>query len=622
MPGSISRLKLWLRAQRARLTQKSLIKASGIFDGNWYLRQNPDLSPGTDPLTHYWKFGSAQGRRPLALFDPQWYRRQIPELAADELEPLAHYLFVGWKQWRNPHPLFDTSWYLTRNPDVAAAGINPLAHYVQHGWKENRWPHPLFDPAFYRAHHNCQEPLADYLENGLPPNALFNPAWYRNKYAAAGDPLVHFYQTGSAAGCKPSPLFDPAWYREHSPDVVSGGAEALSHYLHFGWKEHRSPSPLFDPDWYLAQYADVEAAAIDPLRHYLEYGSAENRMPNALFQPAWYRNSLATSEEPLSHYADKGEAQGICPIPNFEPLWYRQANPDVQESPLGPFAHYLLFGKGERRAPRADWKACCNVRRGQVLSNGGRSACAAVGIVTFNNNAVQLNRCIKSAGSAPIFVIDNGEPSVVPECVKRLPTHGNIGFAAGHNILMAAAFERGAEWYIAANPDGVFEPQAIQAMLQMRGDIVEALQFPEEHPKIYADDDFETPWASGACLLIPRAVFRTIGGFDESFFMYCEDVDFSWRARSAGFSVKTCPRALFYHPVTGRQPDPTTMQRYLRSGVVLARKWGSKSFESEMLAELERRGMNSEDIPHPPRFPGPRGVADFSRGFSFAPVRW
>jgi hypothetical protein len=117
MPESVSRLKsrlkLWLRARRARLTQKSIIRASGLFDESWYLRRNPDVAAArTHPFNHYWKTGSAEGRNPMPLFDPSWYRSQTPDVAASGMEAFAHFLFTGWKELRNPHPLFHTGWYL------------------------------------------------------------------------------------------------------------------------------------------------------------------------------------------------------------------------------------------------------------------------------------------------------------------------------------------------------------------------------------------------------------------------------------------------------------------------------------------------------------------------------
>lgn len=231
---------------------------------------------------------------------------------------------------------------------------------------------------------------------------------------------------------------------------------------------------------------------------------------------------------------------------------------------------------------------------------------------------------VPTAGA--ILLMDNGTASQVDR-VRRFPTLGNIGFGAAHNVLMQTAFSEGVDYYLAVNPDGALEPLALHALLQMAQasqpmTLIEAVQFPEEHPKTYSDDEFDTAWASGACMLIPKLIFEKIGGFDESFFMYCEDVDLSWRARAAGFKVKTCPRALFFHPVPSSTPEPLVLERIFRSGVVLARKWKHNNFESEMLEELKRRGMPTEDIPCPPVIHGPRGVADFTHAFSFAPVRW
>ncbi len=57
----------------------------------------------------------------------------------------------------------------------------------------------------------------------------------------------------------------------------------------------------------------------------------------------------------------------------------------------------------------------------------------------------------------------------------------------------------------------------------------------------------ETTWASGAALAVPRAVFAESGGFDEHLFMYCEDVDLSWRIRALGYRLYYVPFARVTH---------------------------------------------------------------------------
>jgi GT2 family glycosyltransferase/glycosyltransferase involved in cell wall biosynthesis len=54
-------------------------------------------------------------------------------------------------------------------------------------------------------------------------------------------------------------------------------------------------------------------------------------------------------------------------------------------------------------------------------------------------------------------------------------------------------------------------------------------------------------FGTGAALLVRREVFEQLGGFDERFFMFCEDVDLGWRLNLRGYRVRYEPRSIAYH---------------------------------------------------------------------------
>ncbi len=267
-----------------------------------------------------------------------------------------------------------------------------------------------------------------------------------------------------------------------------------------------------------------------------------------------------------------------------------------------------------------------------------------VGMVAYQAPVEEIRRAIASARVAltrcghdakgEIRILSNGgmlSPADLPDDVA-FETSGNRGFGSGHNHCMQAAFNSGASVYIAANPDGSFHPDCIQNLLAMHEarnekSLIEARQFPDEHPKVYDPADLSTPWVSGACLLIPKSIWEKTGGFDANIFLYCEDVDLSWTCRALGFTTHICPSALFWHDLSNRAHERSRWREMLVSGRYLGYKWGDLAFKEWAESRLLDEGfaLHRDELPpldDLPTAPKDTGIPDFRFSFHFAPVRW
>ncbi|HKR49762.1 MAG TPA: glycosyltransferase, partial [Pseudonocardiaceae bacterium] len=92
-------------------------------------------------------------------------------------------------------------------------------------------------------------------------------------------------------------------------------------------------------------------------------------------------------------------------------------------------------------------------------------------------------------------------------------------------------------------------------------------------------------FGTGAALLVRREVFEQLGGFDERFFMFCEDVDLGWRLNLRGYRVRYEPRSIAYHRhhASLRGADPAR-ETYLLERNALAALY--KNVSDETLATV------------------------------------
>ncbi|HID89507.1 MAG TPA: glycosyltransferase family 2 protein [Anaerolineae bacterium] len=216
-------------------------------------------------------------------------------------------------------------------------------------------------------------------------------------------------------------------------------------------------------------------------------------------------------------------------------------------------------------------------------------------VISWNTRAL-LEQCLRSVyGTAgdlvvEVIVVDNGSTDGSVEMVReRFPqarlmvNRENVGFARANNQAMAVAQGR---YFLLLNSDAVLRPGALKAMVDLMGadprvgiaggrlmnpdgsfqasfmdfptlwaeillmiklhPLLRSPYFPS-YPPAESEEVREADWVPGACMLVRREVWKEVGGLDETYFMYSEEVDWCWRVGRAGWRIYYTPEAEIVH---------------------------------------------------------------------------
>ena len=219
-----------------------------------------------------------------------------------------------------------------------------------------------------------------------------------------------------------------------------------------------------------------------------------------------------------------------------------------------------------------------------------------VAAVVVNYNArdalVACVQSLRSDGVATIVVVDNDSRDGSAEALagadpdaRFVPTGANLGYGTAANRGVATV---ATPYVLVLNPDVEVEPGTVKSLVAAlerdpglaavgpRVEQADGAVYPSGRPfpnlvvaaghaflgyacpsnrftRAYRMLDWDrttfrhVDWVSGSCLLARRDAFEAVGGFDERYFMYAEDVDLCWRWGRAGWRVAYEPDARVVH---------------------------------------------------------------------------
>ena len=242
-------------------------------------------------------------------------------------------------------------------------------------------------------------------------------------------------------------------------------------------------------------------------------------------------------------------------------------------------------------------------------------------VIVHYNTEKDTRECLESLADVTlkdtrisIIVVDNAskKPLKLPHAVQQtnievLRSEANLGFTGGNNLGIKYAIDTyNPEFVLLLNSDTLVDPDFLTHLITCAraqaklGIVVPKIYFAkgyEFHKTAYTpaqkgtvlwfaggtidwstlaafhrgvnevdrgqfDHYQQTDFATGCCMLIAREVLETVGGFDNRYFLYLEDVDLSIRAIQKGYPVTYCPQAKIWHKNGGSTSGSGSILQY------------------------------------------------------------
>lgn len=210
--------------------------------------------------------------------------------------------------------------------------------------------------------------------------------------------------------------------------------------------------------------------------------------------------------------------------------------------------------------------------------------------VTYQSRALIASLAERLRPFPHVLVIDNGSDDGTQAAIRDsmpfaqlIERDENAGFGKANNEAMCRVQTALA---LLLNPDCSIEPASVLTLIEslqrypLAGVVAPQSWRPDNTPQksfrqafyesnrkvryTLADATCSSAWLNGCCLLLRTKAFRTIGGFDERFFLFYEDDDLCLRMRKAGFECLLEPASRAVH-VGAASSAPSAAISFIRS---------------------------------------------------------